>query len=243
MPKKYDGLDGTELALSESQERMAVVLAAADVPAFIALAAAENLEATPVATVSSEQRLRMRWREKVILDVGRDFLNSAGVRRRRAVFIVAPRPENNFFPNTAAAALASGNDLVSRWLATLGSLAVCSQQGLVERFDASIGAATVLAPCGGCHQTTPAEGMAAKLPLLTGETFTGMIMTFGYNPRLARWSPFHGGMFAVVEALARAVACGGSHRCARLTLQEYFEKLGRDEVKLGQAAGSPARSL
>ncbi|MDT8902822.1 phosphoribosylformylglycinamidine synthase [Anaeroselena agilis] len=232
VPKKYEGLDGTELAISESQERMAAVVAAADVAAFAAYARAENLEVTQVATVTDDRRLVMRWRGQAIVDISRDFLDTCGVRQTTRVAVAAPSPEDDFFAATPA--VLDKADLKAAWLANLADLNVASQKGLVERFDSSIGAATVVMPYGGVRQSTPAEGAVAKLPVLEGETTTGTIMTYGYNPLIGKWSPFHGALYAVVEAVTKLVALGGDWRTARLTLQEYFEKLGRDPVRWGK---------
>ena len=234
VPKKYQGLDGTELAISESQERMAVVVAPEDVELFCRLAAEENLEATVVARVTSERRLRMFWRDSPIVDISRDFLNTNGVKQKTAVYVQPPVEEENYFRNFPGKAAAELPDLKKAWLANLQDLNVCSQKGLVERFDSTIGAATVLLPLGGKYQDTPAEGMVAKLPLLSGETTTATVMTYGYNPQLAKWSPFHGALYAVVEAVAKVVALGGDYRGIRLTLQEYFEKLGKEPFRWGK---------
>jgi phosphoribosylformylglycinamidine synthase len=231
VPKKYAGLDGTELALSESQERMAVVLAAADVKRFLLLAAAENLEATVVARVSARPRLKMTWRGRVIVDLDRVFLDSNGARRRAEVEVVAPDAGGNYFKALNGAEKMP--DLGAAWKAALARLAVCSQKGLGERFDGSIGAATVLCPFGGRFQSTPLEAMVAKMPLLQGETHSGTAMSFGFQPGLSAWSPFHGGLYAVVEALARLAACGADIGRARLSLQEYFPKPGRDPRRWG----------
>lgn len=237
IPKKYEGLDGTELAISESQERMAVVIARENVETFISLAEAENLEATEVAQVTSDRRLKMFWRDKTILDISRDFLNTNGVQQHTEVHVQEPNPENNFFTNKHEVMSSSGSDssaIKTAWLTNLQDLNVCSQRGLTERFDSTIGAGSVLMPLGGRYQATPAIGMAAKLPVLSGDTNTGSLMTFGYNPELAKWSPFHGALYAVVEALSKIVAMGGDYRRVRLTLQEYFEKLGTDRSKWGK---------
>jgi len=234
IPKKYEGLDGTELAISESQERMAVVVAAADAQTFIDYAGEENLEATVVATVTDDRRLRMFWRGKCIVDISRDFLNTNGVRQTTRVMVTAPVAAQNYFRQVLPAVETALPDLKEAWLANLQDLNVCSQKGLVERFDSTIGAGTVLLPFGGRKQATPAEGMVAKIPVLEGETTTGTIMTYGYNPQLAKWSPFHGACYAVVEAVAKVVAIGGDYRQIRLTLQEYFEKLGKDAKKWGK---------
>ncbi|HMM22230.1 MAG TPA: phosphoribosylformylglycinamidine synthase [Selenomonadales bacterium] len=232
VPKKYEGLDGTELAISESQERMAVVVAAADAATFSELARSENLEVTPVAEVTAERRLKMAWRGKAIVDISRDFLDTNGVRQTAGVEVKAPSDDGNYF--TAATKLRGAGDLREVWLNNLQDLNVAGQRGLVERFDNSVGAATVLMPHGGKYQATPAEGMAAKLPVLEGETTTASVMTYGFNPRIGYWSPYHGALFAVVEAVTKVVALGGDYRKVRLTLQEYFEKLGQDPVRWGK---------
>ncbi|MEN6411859.1 MAG: phosphoribosylformylglycinamidine synthase [Veillonellales bacterium] len=234
VPKKYEGLDGTELAISESQERMSVVIARENTAAFIRYADEENLEATLVATVTDDHRLKMLWRGKSIVDLSRDFLNTNGVQQVTKVKVTAPAENRNFFHSFTPAVKQVLPDLTQAWLTNLQDLNVCSQKGLVERFDSTIGAGTVLLPFGGQYQATPAEGMAAKIPLLKGETSTATIMTYGYNPQLAKWSPFHGAVYAIVEAAAKLVAMGGDYRHIRLTLQEYFGKLGQDEVKWGQ---------
>ncbi|MCX6557121.1 MAG: phosphoribosylformylglycinamidine synthase [Candidatus Aminicenantes bacterium] len=231
VPKKYAGLDGGELALSESQERMAVVVAGADASRFQRLAAAENLEATVIATVVARRRLRMAWRGRTIVDLDRDFLDSHGAERQASVEVAAPDVGKDFFKT--APALARLPDLAMSWTEVLSSLNVCSQKGLVERFDSSIGAATVFSPFGGKYQATPADVMIAKIPLLCGETHSGTVMGFGFNPQLSSWSPFHGGLYAVIEAVARVTACGGDFRCVRLSLQEYFPKPGRDPRRWG----------
>ncbi|PKM83904.1 MAG: phosphoribosylformylglycinamidine synthase, partial [Firmicutes bacterium HGW-Firmicutes-13] len=234
VPKKYEGLDGTELAISESQERMAVVVAPEDVETFCSLAREENLEAAVVAGVTSSGRLKMFWRGKPIVDLSRGFLNTSGVRQKTRVRVLPPDEENCYFEIMPEAAAAELPDLRKAWLANLRDLNVCSQKGLAERFDSTIGAGTVLMPFGGKYQETPALGMVARLPVLDGETSTATAMTFGYNPALACWSPFHGAMYAVVEAVTKIVALGGDYRKVRLTLQEYFEKLGKDPSRWGK---------
>lgn len=229
VPKKYEGLDGTELAISESQERMAVVISQENVERFIELSRQENLEANVVAKVTSDNRLKMFWREKVIVDISREFLDTNGAKQFTNIKVTAPEENNNYFK-----ANASKEDLKKRWLSVLSDLNVCSQKGLVERFDSSIGAGTVLMPFGGKYQLTPEEGMVAKIPLEKGETNTGTVMTFGYSPKIARWSPFHGAVYSVVEAVAKVVALGGDYKKVRLTLQEYFEKPGIDPVRWGK---------
>ncbi|ADG81689.1 phosphoribosylformylglycinamidine synthase [Thermincola potens] len=234
VPKKYEGLDGTELAISESQERMAVVVDRENVQRFIQLAREENLEATAVAEVTSTGRLRMSWRGQYIVDISRAFLNTNGVKQKTRVAVKAPAEDESYFARLNPGVEKELGDLKAAWLANLRDLNVCSQKGLVERFDSTIGAGTVLMPFGGKYQATPAEGMVAKIPVLAGDTTTGTVMTFGYNPQLAKWSPFHGALYAVLEAVAKVVAIGGDYKKIRLTLQEYFEKLGKDAARWGK---------
>lgn len=233
VPKKYEGLDGTELAISESQERMAVVVSAADKDRFIAFAQEENLEATPVAVVTDDRRLVLNWRGKPVVNISRDFLDTNGVKQKTDVHVVMPEGES-YFEKTCVDRKLIENDFEKAWLTNLSRLNVASQKGLVERFDSTIGASTVLMPFGGIRQLTPAEAMAAKIPLLKGETNTATIMSYGFNPEISKWSPFHGAIYAVVESLARIVACGGDASNVKLTFQEYFEKLGNDPVKWGK---------
>ncbi|ATW23417.1 phosphoribosylformylglycinamidine synthase [Candidatus Formimonas warabiya] len=234
VPKKYEGLDGTELAISESQERMAVVVAAQDAEAFIQYAREENLEAVIVAAVSGQRRLKMFWRGKPIVDISRDFLNTNGVKQKTRVSVATPGESENYFRTIPPRVGAQLPDLKQAWLTNLQGLNVCSQKGLIERFDSTIGAGTVLMPFGGKYQATPAEGMAAKIPVLTGETQTGTVMTYGYDAELAKWSPFHGALYAVTEAVAKIVVMGGSYQKTRLSLQEYFEKLGKEPSRWGK---------
>ncbi|MFZ3102465.1 MAG: phosphoribosylformylglycinamidine synthase [Desulfitobacteriaceae bacterium] len=234
VPKKYEGLDGTELAISESQERMAVLVAPEDVEEFKSLAQTENLEVTVVARVTSDRRLKMFWRERLLVDISRDFLDTNGIKQKTLVKVEPPEVSQNYFAQIPQAVAKELADLRQAWLINLTDLNVCSQKGLVERFDATIGAGTVLLPFGGKHQATPAEGMVAKLPLLHGETTKATVMTYGYNPLLAKWSPFHGAFYAVIEAVTKVVAIGGAYQDVRLTLQEYFEKLGQDAIKWGK---------
>ena len=229
VPRKYEGLNGTELAISESQERMAVVISPADLPAFQAAAKRENLESVHVADVTETGRLRMIWREQTIVDLQRDFLDTNGATQEASACITAPDPTKN--PLLAGTL---GSSVEDAWLAILGDLRCCGQRGLVERFDASIGAGTVLHPFGGKTQTTPTEAMAAKIPVLCGETDDCTLMSFGFDPALSTWSPGHGAAFAVVESVARIVAAGGNPVAARLTLQEYFERLGKDPKRWGK---------
>ncbi|MDR1540298.1 MAG: phosphoribosylformylglycinamidine synthase [Clostridiales bacterium] len=223
VPKKYEGLDGTELAISESQERMAAVVAAEGAEAFIQLANAENLEATEVAKVTEEKRLIMRWRGAVIVDLPRSFLNTNGASQSASAIIKAPDEKRD-----------SPSSDPSKWLDNLKDLANASQKGLAERFDSTIGAGTVLMPFGGKHQLTPIEAMAAKLPVQDGETSAATCMSFGCDPAAARWSPFHASVYAVVEAAAKLAATGCDYRRIRLSLQEYFEKMTKDPLKWGK---------
>jgi len=223
VPKKYDGLDGTELAISESQERMAVVLDKADVDKFIELSNEENLEATPVAVVTSDNRLEMTWRGDKIVSLSRDFLNTNGVTQHAKVEIDAVDENLNYTKQVPDCL--KNLDNAAALKANLARLEVCSQKGLVERFDSSIGAATVLMPYAGKYQLTPEEAMVAKIPLLEGETDTATVMAYGFIPKLSRWSPFHSAAFAVSESLAKLAAVGCNPAKARLTFQEYFERL------------------
>lgn len=233
VPKKYEGLDGTELAISESQERMAVVIRKEDIDKFKAYADEENLEATLVAEVTEQRRLVMNWRGKTIVDISRDFLDTNGATQYTDVK-VCDVEKTDFFNTTSVDKEEIKKDLKSAWLKNLKNLNVCSQKGLVERFDSTIGANTVLMPFGGKNQLTPAEAMAAKIPMLKGDTTTGTLMSFGYNPSLSKWSPYHGATYAVVESVAKIVAAGGKHKDIYLSFQEYFERLGKDVTKWGK---------
>ena len=236
VPKKYDGLDGTELALSESQERMAVVVSNSDAETFKKLAAEENLEATEIATVTAENRLKMFWRDKAIVDISREFIDTNGVRQEATVVVNAPPKATdcfNNFPRTVKKAL-DNNDLKSAWFENLRHLKTCAQQGLGERFDASVGGGTVLMPFGGEYQVTPPEAMAAKIPVFPGDTTTVSLMSSGFDPDISSWSPFHGAAYAVVEATSKMVAAGGDYRSIRMSLQEYFEKLGKEPSRWGK---------
>ncbi|MDD3692928.1 MAG: phosphoribosylformylglycinamidine synthase [Oscillospiraceae bacterium] len=237
VPKKYEGLDGTELAISESQERMAVVLSPNDVDAFIAAADSENLEATVVATVTKENRLRMTWRGDRIVDISRDFLNTNGVTQNAKVRIIPPNPQTDY--TTSVPAGLAVVPIAQAFKENLGRLEVACQKGLVERFDSSVGAATVNMPFAGKYQLTPEEGMAAKIPVMSGDTDTATAMTFGFMPGISRWSPFHGAAYAVTISLARLAAMGVDALKARLTFQEYFERL-RD---VPERWGKPAAAL
>lgn len=222
--KKYDGLDGTELAISESQERMAVVIAKEDTEKFMAAAASENLEATLVAVVKDEPRLKMNWCGNIIVDLSREFLNSNGAEKHTTVKV--PQPVVSLGSDTA--------DSAERWKNMISDLNVCSQKGLVERFDSTIGAGTVLMPYGGKYQNTPTQAMAAKIPVLTGETNTASIMAWGYNPYLSAQSPYHGSMSAVVESVSKVVAAGGTFEKCWLTFQEYFERTQNKPERWGK---------
>ena len=230
VPRKYEGLNGTELAISESQERMAVVLDPADFEKFRAAADRENLESTPIADVTDSGRLRMFWQGEAIVDLRRAFLDTNGATQETDARVCAPDPAKNpLLPKPLL-----GNDAAKTWLNVVGSLRCCGQRGLVERFDASIGAGTVLHPFGGKTQSTPIEAMAAKIPVLEGETDDCTLMSFGFDPELSSWSPAHGAAFAVVDSVARLAAAAGDPAKARLTLQEYFEKLGSDPARWGK---------
>ena len=234
--KKYDGLDGTELAISESQERMAVVLDKNDVEAFIAYAAVENLEATAVAVVTESPRLTMNWRGDKIVDLSRAFLNTNGVTQVAKASIAAPKAEDCY--REACPEELRGVPFAQAMVRNMGRLNVCSQIGLAERFDASIGAATVIMPFGGKTQLTPQEAMAAKLPLEKGETDDATAMSYGYIPGVSRWSPFHGSAYAVVESASKLLAIGADPLTARLTFQEYFERLNDVPSRWGKPAAA-----
>ena len=228
LPKKYEGLDGTELAISESQERMAVLIDKDDEIAFKELAKEENLESTLVAKITNDNRLKMIWNNKIILDISRDFLNTNGIKQKVNIRVINPNPYENYFNLISSK---NYDNLKEAWLNNLRDLNICNQKGLIERFDSTVGAGTVLMSFGGKYQLTQTEGMVAKIPLLKGETNTCTIMTYGYNPKLAKWSPFHSGIYAILDSIAKVTAMGGDYKRIRLTLQEYFEKLGKDEQK------------
>ena len=236
VPKKYDGLDGTELAISESQERMAVVLAAQDVEAFTALAAEENLEATPVAVVKDEPYLTMKWRGDTIVSLSRAFLDTNGVTQHAQAKIAAVNPKKNY--RSAVPAELAGKPKPQALRENLARLPVCSQKGLVERFDSSIGAGTVLMPYAGKYQLTPEDAMCARIPVLKGETDTATAMSYGFIPALSRWSPFHGAAYAVTESLAKLAVIGAKPFTARLTMQEYFERLHDQPERWGKPAAA-----
>ena len=231
VPKKYEGLDGTELAISESQERMAVVVDKSDVEKFEKLARKENLESTVVAEVTDENRLEMTWRGDKIVDLSRDFLNTNGVVQHAAVEIEAIGDDEYRTQVPSALEKMTNAEALK---ANLSRLEVCSQKGLVERFDSSIGASTVLMPYAGKYQLTPEEAMVAKIPLIKGETDTATVMAYGFIPKVSRWSPFHSAAFAVTESLAKLAAVGCDPSKARLTFQEYFERLNDAPTRWGK---------
>lgn len=231
IPKKYKGLDGTELAISESQERMAVMVSNKNIERFIEAAAEENLEATKIADVTDSKRLKMVWRKHTIVDISREFLDTNGVSRETCVSVVSPDLAKSAFKKLSKELLSSSVSIKKSWLDNLGRLNVAGQKGLVEMFDSSIGAGTILMPFGGRFQLSPQEGMAAKIPVQEGDTNKGTLMSFGYNPKIAKWSPFHGAVYAIIESIAKIAAMGGYYKNIRLTLQEYFEKLGNDPKK------------
>jgi phosphoribosylformylglycinamidine synthase len=284
VPKKYEGLDGTELALSESQERMAVVVSPGDVEKFKVLAKEENLEATEIAYVTHGNRLKMYWRDTAVVDISREFINTHGVRQETEVKVSAPDETNHFFnrlPEVVKKVLKT-KDIKTAWLENLKDLNIGSQRGLVERFDSTVGGGTVLMPFGGKYQCTPTEAMAAKIPIFSDQTqashnqkllqgdahqaqsarrkanntinamrqapssmrlppgrrrqdtTTASLMSYGFNPEISTWSPFHGAVYAVVEAVTRIVAAGGNYQTVRTSLQEYFEKLGKDKTRWGK---------
>ena len=214
VPKKYDGLDGTELAISESQERMAVVVAPEDADKFRALASKENLESTPVAVVKSEPRLRMNWNGRTIVDISREFLNSNGAEKHTDVAV----------PDVKVSYSTGRKNTSADWEGMVTDLNICSQRGLVQRFDSTIGGATVLMPFSGKTQQTPVQAMAAKLPVLNAKTDTTSIMAWGFDPAVSTQSPYHGAVCAVVESIAKVVAAGGTYEHCWLTFQEYFER-------------------
>ncbi len=228
VPKKYAGLDGTELAISESQERMAVVVSPEDVEKFLRYAAEENLEAVAVAVVTKEPRLVLRWRGQEIVNIARAFLDTNGAHQETEVCVDMPSPEENYLEKTAVPAVEEAlkqGDVKKAWLALLNDLNVCSQKGLVEMFDASIGAGSVYMPYGGKYQLTETQVMAAKLPVLEGKTDTVTMMSYGFDPYLSSWSPYHGAVYAVTESMAKIVANGGDYRKIRFTFQEYFRRM------------------
>ena len=228
VPKKYAGLDGTEIAISESQERMAVVVDPKDVDAFLAYAAEENLEAVTVADVTESPRLTMTWRGKTIVDLSRAFLDTNGAHQEADVTLTVPNREGTPFERKEV------GDVKESWMKMLGSLNVCSQKGLVERFDASIGAGTVMMPYGGKFQQSEIQTMVAKLPVLKGKCDAVTMMSYGFDPYLSSWSPYHGAVYAVLSSVAKIAAAGGDYRKIRFTFQEYFQRMTEDPTRWGQ---------
>ena len=229
VPKKYAGLDGTEIAISESQERMAVVVAPEDVEKFLGFANEENLEAVPVAVVTKEPRLVLSWRGKEIVNISRAFLDTNGAHQETTVEVEIPNKEGNLFEERPDVA-----DVREKWLSTLADLNVCSQKGLVEMFDSSIGAGSVLMPYGGKNQLTETQAMVAKVPVQNGTTNTVTMMSYGFDPYLSSWSPYHGAAYAVTESVARIVAAGGDYKKIRFTFQEYFRRMTEDPKRWSQ---------
>ena len=229
VPKKYAGLDGTELAISESQERMAVVVDPKDVDTFLAYAEEENLEAVAVAVVTEEPRLVLQWRGKKIVNLSRAFLDTNGAHQETTANVQLPDRRKEYFGD-----LQVKNTFRETMLSILGDLNVCSKKGLVEMFDSSIGAGTVTMPYGGKYQMTPIQTMIAKLPVLKGKTDTVTMMSYGFDPYLSSWSPYHGAIYAIVQSVAKIVAAGGDYKSIRFTFQEYFKRLGEDKNRWGQ---------
>ena len=237
VPKKYAGLDGTEIAISESQERMAVVVAPQDVDQFLAYAKEENLEATEVAVVTEDPRLVLVWRGKEIVNISRAFLDTNGAHQEADVEVEMPAESDNFFKKMELPKVAEAverGDNKAAWLAMLSDLNVCSQKGLVEMFDGSIGAGSVYMPYGGRYQLTETQSMVAKLPVLNGKCDTVTMMSYGFDPYLSSWSPYHGSVYAVLESLSRIVTAGGDFKKVRFTFQEYFRRMSEDPKRWSQ---------
>ena len=231
IPLKYEGLDGGEIALSESQERMAVVIEKKDLDRFMELAGEEDVEATVVANVTEEKILEMVWKGKTIVNIKRSFLDTNGIRKKTGVSIEQPVGKSYLEKDPDHI---KGESIKDDFINNMMDLNTASQEGLLEGFDHTVGAGSVLMPLGGRNMITPTEGMVAKIPVLKGETSTCSLMTYGFDPNLSKWSPFHGGYYAVIESLARIVAMGGDYKKVRLSLQEYFERIGEDETKWGK---------
>ena len=228
VPKKYAGLDGTEIAISESQERMAVVVDPKDVEEFLKYANEENLEAVDVAVVTESPRLVLIWRDKEIVNISRAFLDTNGAHQETDVKAEIPSQENKYFTKPEV------TDVKEKWLSMLADLNCCSQKGLVEMFDSSIGAGSVLMPYGGKYQLTETQAMVAKLPVLEGKTDTVTMMSYGFDPYLSSWSPYHGAIYAVIESVSRIVAGGGDFSKIRFTFQEYFRRMTEDPARWSQ---------
>ncbi len=231
VPKKYAGLDGTEIAISESQERMAVVVDPKDTEQFLAYASEENLEAVPVAVVTEEPRLVLNWRGKDIVNLSRAFLDTNGAHQETDVCVTMPDEAENYFKKNT---VADDVNVKEHWMDLLKDLNVCSQKGLVEMFDSSIGAGSVLMPYGGKYQLTETQSMVAKLPVMNGKTDVVTMMSYGFNPYLSSWSPYHGAVYAVVESISKIVAAGGDYSKIRMTYQEYFRRMTEDETTWGE---------
>ena len=229
VPKKYAGLDGTEIAISESQERMAVVVDPKDVDTFLKYANEENLEAVPVAVVTKEPRLVLNWRGKEIVNISRAFLDTNGAHQETSVEVEIPSKDGNLFEKRPDV-----TDVKKKWLDTLADLNVCSQKGLVEMFDGSIGAGSVFMPHGGKYQLTETQSMVAKVPVQNGKTETVTMMSYGFDPYLSSWSPYHGAAYAVTESVAKIVATGGDYKKIRFTFQEYFRRMTEDPKRWSQ---------
>ena len=229
VPKKYAGLDGTEIAISESQERMAVVVDPKDVDTFLKFANEENLEAIPVAVVTEEPRLVLNWRGKEIVNISRAFLDTNGAHQETSVEVEIPSKEGNLFEERPDV-----TDVKKKWMDTLADLNVCSQKGLVEMFDGSIGAGSVFMPHGGKYQLTETQSMVAKVPVQNGKTETVTMMSYGFDPYLSSWSPYHGAAYAVTESVAKIVATGGDYKKIRFTFQEYFRRMTEDPKRWSQ---------
>ena len=249
VPKKYEGLDGTELAISESQERMAVVVAPEDKEQFLTYAAEENLEATPVAVVTEEPRLVLNWRGKPVVDISRAFLDTNGAHQETDVKVLMPSEEDNYRNKFACEKISedfagrrnhdmTGEDFQKAMKHSLADLNTCSQKGLVEMFDSSIGAGSVLMPYGGKYQLTETQTMVAKLPMDSGKCDTVTMMAYGFDPYLSGWSPYHGAIYAVLESVARITASGGDWSKIRFTFQEYFRRMSDDPKRWSQPAAA-----
>ena len=231
VPKKYAGLDGTELAISESQERMAIVVDPKDVKQMLAFAEEENLEAVVVAEVTGSPRLVMTWRGKEVVNISREFLDTNGAHQEASAHVSVPDRNANYLRRELTS---ETSDVREQWLDTLSSLNVCSKKGLVEMFDSSIGAGTVTMPFGGKYQLSPIQTMTAKLPVLSGACDTVTMMSYGFDPYLSTWSPFHGSVYSVISSVAKIVAAGGDHTKIRFTFQEFFRRLGNDSKRWGE---------
>ncbi|MDD6742112.1 phosphoribosylformylglycinamidine synthase [Roseburia sp. MUC/MUC-530-WT-4D] len=237
VPKKYAGLDGTEIAISESQERMAVVVAPEDVEQFLAYAKEENLEATEVAVVTEDPRLVLEWRGKEVVNISRAFLDTNGAHQEADVEVEMPEEKDNYFARISSEKVAEAvkaDDMKAAWKAELADLNVCSQKGLVEMFDGSIGAGSVYMPFGGKYQLTETQSMVAKLPVLHGKCDTVTMMSYGFDPYLSSWSPYHGSVYAVLESLSRIVTAGGDYKKVRFTFQEYFRRMNENPRRWSQ---------